>query len=83
MSRILRSAVGIFFLTTLLAIPFWGQSQPASPAGPVPPQITAAKKIFISNLGEENYHFVTSGFYSGGPNRAYNQFYDAMKTWGQ
>jgi hypothetical protein len=48
--------------------------QPATtPAGPVPPAILAAKKIFLSNSG------ISSTVYSGGQNRAYNQFYEALQ----
>jgi hypothetical protein len=48
--------------------------QPATtPAGPVPPAILDAKKIFLSNSG------ISSTVYSGGQNRAYNQFYEALQ----
>jgi hypothetical protein len=48
--------------------------QPATtPPGPVPPAILAAKKIFVSNSG------ASSALYSGGQNRAYNQFYAALQ----
>jgi hypothetical protein len=48
--------------------------QPATtPAGPVPPAILAAKKIFLSNSG------LSATLYSGGQNRAYNQFYEALQ----
>ena len=48
--------------------------QPATtPPGPVPPAILAAKKIFLSNSG------ISSALYSGGQNRAYNQFYEALQ----
>jgi hypothetical protein len=51
--------------------------QPATtPPGPVPPAILAAKKIFLSNSG------APSAFYSGGQNRAYNQFYAALQNSG-
>jgi hypothetical protein len=51
--------------------------QPATtPPGPVPPAILAAKKIFISNSG------ASSQFYSGGPNRAYNQLFAALQDSG-
>jgi hypothetical protein len=85
MSRILHSsAARLFFTTALLAIPLWGQQAPEAPAAPVPSQITNAKKIFISNAGERsNYWLRRMNAYSGGPNRAYNQFYAAMKSWGQ
>jgi hypothetical protein len=48
----------------------------------VPPPIVSAKKVFVSNAGGGcdplgNAHF------SGGPNRPYNQFSAAMKSWGR
>lgn len=48
--------------------------QKQTPA-PVPAQITGAKKVFVANGGAEN-------LYKGGPDRAYNQFYAAMKALG-
>ncbi len=76
MSRILYSSA---LATLLLVIPPCGR---ATQEAPIPAQIASARKIFISNLGEEG-PYVNAATYPGGPNRAYNQFYDAMKTWGQ
>src|SRR5260370_29492331 len=45
---------------------------------PLPSQIYTAKKVFVSNGGDE-----TLGDYSGGPDRAYNQLYAALKGWGR
>jgi hypothetical protein len=48
---------------------------------PVPTPLVAGKKAFISyELGD-----VTAfpDAYSGGPERAYGEFYSAMKTWGR
>jgi hypothetical protein len=58
------------------------RAQEAAPAAPVPPRIASAKKVFISNTGEQRN---PSGdlYFSGGPDRAYNQFYAAMKDWGR
>jgi hypothetical protein len=65
-----------------MAIPLLGQSVPEIPAAPVPTQIASAKKIFISNTGEESNQYLLS-LYNGGPNRAYNQLYNALKNWEQ
>jgi hypothetical protein len=65
----------------VLSVPVFGQQQPTD-AAPVPAQIMAAKKVFISNAGEERNPNGDLDF-SGGPDRAYNQFYAAMKNWGQ
>jgi hypothetical protein len=45
---------------------------------PLPAQIYAARKVFVSNAGDE-----TLGEFSGGPDRAYNQLYAALKGWGR
>jgi hypothetical protein len=56
------------------------QSKQVPPA-PVPPQILSAKKVFIANAGGEQP--AEDAQYSGDSDRAYNQFYAAMKTWGR
>jgi hypothetical protein len=54
------------------------QDQKVSIPAPLPTQIFTAKKVFVSNAGDE-----TPGEYSGGPDRAYNQLYAALKSWGR
>jgi len=61
----------------LLAVPLSEALPPSAPA-PIPAQILTARKVFISNAGQDGL-----GGFSGDPNRAYNQFYAAVKTWGQ
>ncbi len=56
--------------------------QDAAPPAPVPTQIFTAKTAFISNsTGEDND--IGDNHYNGGPDRAYNQFYRVMKSWGR
>lgn len=50
---------------------------PLAPPAPVPVQISAAKKVFIANAGGEE-----PSRFSGGPNRAYNDFYADLNAWG-
>jgi hypothetical protein len=57
------------------------QAKPAPPA-PIPPQILAAKKVFVANAGGDE-PLIDDGQFSGGSDRTYNQFYAAMKTWGR
>jgi hypothetical protein len=65
-------------LTLLSACPLDSQ-QPAD-AAPIPQQILVAKRVFVSNAPGD----VDSGFnFYQGPARLYNQFYAAMKAWGQ
>jgi hypothetical protein len=54
------------------------QDQKAALPAPVPAQIISGRKVFLSNAPGE----IDSG-YSGGPYRAYDQFYAAMKSWGR
>jgi hypothetical protein len=81
--RLFRIVAGFLFSVSLLTITAWGQQTAETPAPvPVPSQITSAKKIFISNAGLDG-DYSDPDIYNGGPNRAYNQFYGAMKVWGQ
>jgi hypothetical protein len=59
------------------------KSKEPEPA-PVPVQIAAARKVFISNAGGESFETVIDEIvFNGGPDRPYNQFYAAVKTWGR
>jgi hypothetical protein len=79
-SRTLESLAIAVFLTTSV----WAQQPQEAPTAPVPAQIGSAKKVFISNAGEESFfHQPKEVTYSGGPNRAYNEFYAAVKSWGR
>jgi len=67
------------------AHPSWGADTPPPLAvAPVPPQIAAAHKVFISNGGgvslDDILHITVI---HGGPDRTYNEFYGAMKSWGR
>ena len=76
MNRIYSGFCIFACLTLLSAYPILAQQSATTPPGPVPSAILAAKKVFISNSGA--YGFI----YSGGPNRAYNQFYAALQASG-
>ncbi len=69
----------------LIPIALLNAQQSATDA-PVPPQIAAAKKVFVSNGGSDTgvrrFADRFSDMYTGGPDRTYNQFYGAMKGWG-
>jgi hypothetical protein len=51
-------------------------------AAPIPTQIQLAKKIFIANGGGDDPG-IDEPIFSGGVDRSYNQFYDAMKSAGR
>ena len=69
-------------MTGLVPVLSAQQSKWPAPA-PVPVQIGAAQKVFISNAGGESFETVIDQtVFNGGPDRPYNQFYAAMKGWG-
>jgi hypothetical protein len=49
----------------------------AQQTAPVPPALLGAQQIFLSNAGTPLWNL------SGGPNRAYNDFYAALKSEGR
>src|SRR5260370_12479600 len=68
----------LVFMIALLAAPLLPAGEQKDPAlAPVPAQIQAAKKVFISNAGGE-----LKDWFTGGPNRHYDEFYAAMKDSG-
>ena len=73
------AAINRLLCTTLalsLAItPVLQAQQTTSNAAPVPPQIAAAHKIFVSNGGGSNYF----NMFTGGPDRAYNSLYAELQ----
>jgi hypothetical protein len=50
-------------------------------AGPIPPALLAARTLFISNGGTVSQFFPDT--FTGDANRAYSQFYAALKTTGK
>jgi hypothetical protein len=77
-----RSVGGGWFALLLSVGMLQAQSvKPAAPA-PVPARILAAKKIFLANAGEDE-RSTTTPLYSGGPQRAYNDLYAALKAGGR
>jgi hypothetical protein len=68
----------------LALVPVLGAEQFKAPAtAPVPPQISAARSVFIANGGGGSLDTVIDQtVFNGGPDRPYNEFYAAMKGWG-
>ncbi|MBB5343597.1 hypothetical protein [Tunturibacter empetritectus] len=58
-----------------------GQGPVTPGAAPVPALLVSAKKVFISNAGADSGLFPHP--FSGDPDRAYNQFYADMSSWGR
>ena len=74
-----RGIVCVAFAIAWVAVPDLGaQSQKDVLPAPLPTQIFTARKVFVSNAGGD-----TVGDYSGGPDRAYDQLYAALKGWGR
>ena len=83
MIRHFRNAVLCFSFAALQISFSMAQSKAApAPPAPIPPQILAAKKAFIANAGGDEMANNYPRF-SGRPDRAYNQFYAAVKSWGR
>jgi hypothetical protein len=83
----LRSIVCAALLSAVAAL---AQQPAGTQAGPVPSAILAAKKIFVSNASADSglipspfSYDPSRGYYSGGPDRVYNEFYAALKKSGQ
>jgi hypothetical protein len=72
----------ILVFTTIFVRPMSGQQNKVPVPAPVPLQIASAQRVFISNSGAECGPFGQAPF-SGGPDRAYNDFYAGMKAWGR
>jgi hypothetical protein len=64
----------------LLAATASAQMPAYDQAGPVPPAITAAKSIFVSNAGSDSGLFPSP--FSGDPDRPYTEFHAALKATG-
>lgn len=75
------AALSAVVLVSFLQAPIVEAGEPKVAPAPIPSQISAARKVFIANAGGEQPWYDDAQF-SGGGERAYNQFYAAMKTWG-
>lgn len=84
MLRTIVSRIRYVVLVTLLIVApgLSGQEAKEPAAAPVPAQIVAARKVFISNAGAD---IVSQPLFkrAGEPDQAYNHFYLAMQTWGR
>lgn len=78
MNRIGFAVRSIVCAALLSAVAALAQQPAYTQAGPVPPAILAAKKIFVSNAGGDSGLFPAP--FSGDPNRAYTQLYAALKA---
>jgi hypothetical protein len=76
-----RTALFLIIWVTAANIPMLSAEEPPGPpAAPVPNQIIAAKKIFISNGGEDTWLNYDP---KHDRNLTYNEFCAAIKSWGK
>ena len=84
MSSSLASRINCVALASaLIVVPaLIGQQIKEPAAAPVPAQIVAGRKVFISNAGAD---ILSQSLFkrAGEPDQAYNHFYSAMQTWGR
>lgn len=78
----IRCKLGVSFAGMLMSLSLAAAQPKEIPPGPVPTQILAAKKIFIANAGEDQPIEADSVF-TGGSQRAYDEFYAAVKSTGK
>jgi hypothetical protein len=75
----LKVRFAVVSLAVVMLLPLIPALQAQAPAAPLPSQILTAKTVFISNAGAD----FDSNLWSGTPDRAYNEFYEAIKSWGR
>lgn len=76
-----RAALCLIIWVATASIPtLMSEEPPAPPPAPVPGQILAARKIFISNGGEDTWLDYDP---KHDPNLTYNEFYGDIKNWGK
>ncbi len=81
MLRLVQRAAFLLFLSTgILSIPMLMAQQQPMPSAPIPAQVLAARRIFISNGGDDDW---TIPHQIHAPNLTYNMFYGDIKSWGK
>jgi len=74
-------SIGFVLLAALSSLAFSHDFAKAQDAAGVPPAIRSATKLFVSNAGADRGLFPKP--FSGNPDRAYTQFFSALKAAGQ
>jgi len=84
MSRITTTGLGSLLIVSLITTRANAQLANTDRA-PIPSQVLNAHTVFIGNGGGQSFgaeSYFSRTRYDGGPNRAYDAFYSAMKDWG-
>ncbi len=72
----------LLIASAVALLPVTSEAQQSKELAPLPSQIAAAKRVFISNAGVDIQSL--SAFRKlGNPDYPYHQFYTAMKSWGR
>jgi hypothetical protein len=82
----LKWFVAVVFVCLCCSVPLWAQRSSAAKgintvAAPVPTPLLNGKRAFISYEVGDVTAFPSA--YSGGPERAYSEFFTQMKAWGR
>ncbi len=77
MSNVLRAILCLIVSVTTAGIPLFAEEPPAPPPAPLPGQILAAKKVFISNGGQDSWLDYDP---KHDPSLTYNEFYGDIKS---
>jgi len=80
MLKLAQRAALFLVLSIIPSIPMLRAQQQSTPSAPIPAQILAAKKVFISNGGDDD---LTIPRQLHAPTLTYNQFYADIKSWGK
>ncbi len=75
-----RAALFLILSMGIPSIPMLMAQQQPMPSAPIPAQILAAKKVFISNGGDDDW---TIPHQLHAPALTYDQFYADIKNWGK
>jgi hypothetical protein len=79
--RLPASWLAVIAILALQIMALAAEKKPAPPA-PIPAEILSAKRVFVANAGWDEPYFTNTPI-TGGPNRAYDQFYAAIKASGR
>src|SRR5690348_2934590 len=85
MSRLTAHGLRSLAIAAGLAAAASAQVTTVAQTAPVPRQVLDARTAFIGNGGSETYgadSYFDLTKYDGGPNRAYDEFFNAVKNWG-
>jgi hypothetical protein len=67
----------------LVAVPAWSAQITSAPPAPVPSAVLAAKRVFVSNLGQDIGAMTACTRENVRPGTEFDEFFSALKTWGQ